>query len=99
MDFNFDDEDDLLSKNMVTISLQQRNGKKWITFVIGIMKDLDLKKILSYIKKTYSCNGSIVNDEKYGKVMSFTGDQMKNIYDFLIKEEINKKDEIILKGA
>jgi translation initiation factor 1 len=41
-----------------------------ITFVIGLGKDLDLTKILSYIKKKYSCNGSIVNDEKYGKVMS-----------------------------
>jgi translation initiation factor 1 len=54
---------------------------------------------LSYIKKKYSCNGSIVNDEKYGKVMSFTGDQQKNIYDFLINENINKIDEIILKGV
>jgi translation initiation factor 1 len=53
---------------------------------------------LSYIKKKFNCNGSIVNDEKYGEVMTFTGDQKKNIYDFLIKEEINKKDEIILKG-
>ena len=101
MDFKFDDEDDedLLSKNMVTISVQKRNGKKCITSVIGMAKDLDLKKILSYIKKTHSCNGSIVNDEKYGKVMSFTGDQQKNIYDFLINEKINKIDEIILKGV
>jgi translation initiation factor 1 len=100
MDFKFDDEDDedLLSKNMVTISVQKRNGKKCITSVIGMAKDLDLKKILSYIKKTHSCNGSIVNDEKYGEVMSFTGDQKKNIYDFLIKEEINRKDEITLRG-
>jgi translation initiation factor 1 len=98
MDFKFDDDEDLLSKNMVTIAVQKRNGKKCITNVIGMAKDLDLKKILSYIKKTYSCNGSIINDEKYGEVMSFTGDQKKNIYDFLIKEEINKKDEITLRG-
>ena len=100
MDFKFDDEDDedLLSKNMVTIAVQKRNGKKCITSVIGMAKDLDLKKILSHIKKTHSCNGSIVNDEKYGEVMSFTGDQKKNIYDFLIKEEICKKDEITLRG-
>ena len=99
MDFKFDEEDnDGFSINTVTISLNKRNGKKCITSVIGLAKDLDLKKILSHIKKTHSCNGSIVNDEKYGEVMSFTGDQKKNIYDFLIKEEINKKDEIILKG-
>ena len=61
-------------------------------------KGFRFKKILSHIKKTHSCNGSIVNDEKYGEVMSFTGDQKKNIYDFLINEEINRKDEITLKG-
>ena len=33
MDFKFDDKDDedLLSKNMVTIAVQKRNGKKCIT--------------------------------------------------------------------
>jgi translation initiation factor 1 len=99
MDFKFDEEEELLFKKMVTISVKKRNGKKWITFVIGLGKDLDLTKMLSHIKKKYSCNGSIVNDEKYGKVMSVTGDQQKNIYDFLINENINKIDEIILKGV
>jgi translation initiation factor 1 len=99
MDFKFDDEDeDLFSKNTVTISVNKRNGKKCVTSVTGMAKDLDLKKILSYIKKKYNCNGSVINHEEYGEVMTFTGDQKKNIYDFLINEEINKKDEIILKG-
>ena len=67
MDFKFDDEDgDGFSTNTVTISVNKRNGKKCITSVIGMAKDLDLKKILSYIKKTYSCNGSIINNEEYG---------------------------------
>jgi translation initiation factor 1 len=100
MDFKFDDDDDDdgFSTNSVTISVNKRNGKKCITSVIGLAKDLDLKKILSYIKKKYSCNGAIIDNEEYGEVMTFTGDQKKNIYDFLIKEEINKKDEITLKG-
>ena len=99
MDFKFDEEDnDGFSTDSVTISVNKRNGKKCITSVIGLAKDLDLKKILSHIKKIHSCNGSIVNDEKYGEVMNFSGDQKKNIYDFLIKEEINRKDEITLKG-
>ena len=98
MDFKFDNDDDDFSKNNVTISLNKRNGTKCITSVTGLAKDLDLKKILSYIKKKYNCNGSIVDNEEYGEVLTFTGDQKKNIYDFLIKEEINKKDEITLKG-
>ena len=98
MDIKFDEDEDLFSKNTVTISVNKRNGSKCITSIIGLAQDLDLKKILSYIKKTFNCNGSIINNEEYGEVMTFTGDQKKNIYDFLIKEEICKKDEIILKG-
>lgn len=98
MDFKFEDGENLLNKNMVTIMVQKRNGKKCNTSVIGMAEDLDLKKIISYIKKKYSCNGSVVIDEEHGEVMIFTGDQKENIYNFLIDQEINKKDEIILKG-
>lgn len=82
----------------VTISVSKRNGKKCITYVIGMAEDLDLKKIVSYLKKTYSCNGSIIKDEKYGEIMKFSGDQKENIYNFLVKEEIYQKEDIIVKG-
>ena len=42
--------------------------------------DLDLKKILSYLKKTYNCNGSIIKDEQFGEIITLTGDQKVNIY-------------------
>jgi translation initiation factor SUI1 len=82
----------------VTISVEKRYGKKCLTNFIGMAKDLDLKKILSYIKKTHNCNGSITKDETHGEVMCFSGDQKENIYNFLIKEEIYKKEDIIIKG-
>ena len=93
-----DMENNLLDNSKVTITVGKRNGKKCITNVIGMAEDLDLPKILSYLKKTYNCNGSIIKDEKYGEVMSFSGDQKENIYNFLIKEEIYKKEDIIIKG-
>ena len=94
----FDKENDLFGSSKVTISVEKRNGRKCITNVIGMADDLDLSKILSYLKKTYSCNGSIIKDATYGEVLSFTGDQKENIYNFLIDEEIYKKDDIIIKG-
>lgn len=97
MDLKFDDND-LFSKNIVTISVQKRNGRQCITTISGMAEDLDLKKIISYFKRTYNCNGSIIKDEQFGEVITLTGDQKENIYNFLIKEEINKKDEIIVKG-
>ena len=98
MDLNFDD-DSSFSKNIVTISVQKRNGRQCITSITGMAEDLDLKKIISYLKKKYNCNGSIIKDEQFGEVITLTGDQKENVYNFLIGEEINKKDEIIIKGV
>jgi translation initiation factor 1 len=98
MDLKFDDND-LFSKNIVTISVQKRNGRQCITNISGLAEDLDLPKIISYLKKKYSCNGSIIKDEQFGEIITLTGDQKENIYNFLIGEEINKKDEIIVKGV
>ena len=98
MDLNFDD-DSSFSKNIVTISVQKRNGRQCITSITGMAQDLDLKKIISYLKKKYNCNGSIIKDEQFGEVITLTGDQKENVYNFLIGEEINKKDEIIIKGV
>lgn len=95
---NIDDLEINLFTEKVTITVEKRNGKKCITNIIGMADDLDLKKILSYLKKTYNCNGSIIKDEQYGEVMSFTGDQKENIYNFLVNEEIYKKEDIIVKG-
>jgi len=103
MNLNFNElntlENNLFSQNKVTISVQQRNGRKSITSISGMAEDLDLKKILSYVKKTYNCNGSIVKNDKLGEVIILSGNQKDNIYNFLINEEINKKDEIIIKGV
>lgn len=94
----FTSSENLFLNNKVTISVRQRNGRQYMTNIIGMAEDLDLPKILSYIKKTYNCNGSILKDETFGEIMSFTGDQKENIYNFLVSEKIYKKEDIIIKG-
>ena len=81
-----------LFTDKVTIVVEKRNGKKSTTNIIGMADDLDLPKILSYLKKTYNCNGSILKDETHGEVISLTGDQKENVYNFLVNEEIYKKE-------
>ena len=49
----FFSDNNLFEESNVTISVQKRNGKKCITIVIGMATDLDLPKIVSYLKKTY----------------------------------------------
>lgn len=83
----------------ITIQTQQRNGKKSTTSVVGLAEDLDLKKILSHLKKTYQCNGFISKDSKLGEVITLTGDQRENVLKFLIEEQINRADEITIKGT
>ena len=38
-------------KSNVHIRVQQRNGRKCVTTVQGLADDLDLKKIVKYVKK------------------------------------------------
>ena len=99
MDFNDNDYEHDLFSAKVTISVTSRNGKKCRTNVIGMANDLDLPKILSYLKNKYKCGGAILKDQKYGEILSFTGDQKENIYHFLVSEEIYPSQDILIRGV
>ena len=42
--------------------VQQRNGRKSLTTVQGIPEKFGKSKILKSLKKTYCCNGCVVED-------------------------------------
>ena len=62
----------------VHIRIQQRNGRKSLTTVQGLAIDLDLKKILKALKKTYSTNGTILVDDEVGEVIQLQGQTKTN---------------------
>lgn len=64
--------------NYVHIRIQQRNGRKSLTTVQGLATDLDLKKILKALKKTYSTNGTILVDEELGEIIQLQGQANNN---------------------
>lgn len=64
----------------------------------GLDKTFDKKKILKALKKEFCCNGTVVEDERAGQVIQLQGDQRKNVQQFLVQEEIVKKDLIKLHG-
>ena len=101
MDFLSEGQKDLFTseKNIVHIRIQQRNGRKCITLVQGIADDLDLHKILKYLKKIYSTNGNVRSDPTYGEIIQLQGDQRKNIYDSLIEWQISPKEDIKVHGS
>ena len=80
------------------IRIQQRNGRKSLTTVAGLSRDLDLKKILKYLKKAYSTNGTIIEDEEAGSVIQVQGDQRRNIYEALTQWNILDKDMVKVHG-
>lgn len=85
-------------RDLIHIRVQQRNGRKCLTLIYGIATDLDLKKILKYLKKVYSTNGNVVNDSEHGEVIQLQGDQRRNVYDSLIEWKIAEKEDIRVHG-
>lgn len=45
------------------------------------------------------CNGAIIDDSEMGQVIQLTGDQRQNVKEFLIDEEINDKESIMVHGS
>jgi len=87
-----------MNHNKITISVNNRTGRKFHTFVYGFDNDIDLPKILRHFKKTFNCTGSIEKNNDFGEVIKLTGHQKKLIMAFLITEQICKMEDIILKG-
>lgn len=86
------------AKEYVHIRIQQRNGRKSLTTVQGLQKQLSYDKILKDLKKAFCCNGTVVNDKELGKVIQLQGDQRKNVSTFIVQAGIVNKDQIKVHG-
>ena len=101
----FEDHNDLLDQvtgtpvNLVDIRIQQRNGRKSMTIVQGLPPKLNLKKVLSYFKRNFCCNGTIVEDQVAGRVLQMTGDQRVAVANFLVEQKIVPKESIKIHGV
>ena len=86
------------SEGLIHIRIQQRNGRKTLTTVQGIAPQYDLKKIIRACKKTFCCNGTVVEHSEYGEVIQFQGDQRNNICQFLTTNAIAKPSQLKVHG-
>jgi translation initiation factor 1 len=86
---NFEEEvEEKRPLSNIHIHLQQRNGKKTITLIEGLAEDLDLKKILRAMKKTFQTNGAILKPDEDKTILQLNGDQRENTRVFFIKYKI-----------
>ena len=90
---------DTKDNSKIHVRVQQRNGRKCITTIQGLADDLDVKRITRALKKTFQCNGSIVNDVELGEIVQLSGDQRSNVRDFFVSQEICHDDQIVIHGG
>lgn len=91
------------NSQLVHIRVKQRNGKKSVTTIAGIPRNMDFKKILRALKKNLSTNGHIT--EEYDKeldseiiLIHLQGDVRQKIKDFLVNEKIFDFDVVKIHG-
>jgi translation initiation factor 1 len=82
------------NKPKLHIRIQKRNGKKCITTVAGFEEDLDVKRICKAMRKQFSCNGNVLEDEEEGEVMQLQGDQRENVKQWLLENQVFQKNEV-----
>uniref|UniRef100_A0A7S1TLC9 SUI1 domain-containing protein n=1 Tax=Erythrolobus australicus TaxID=1077150 RepID=A0A7S1TLC9_9RHOD len=93
-----DTGEEVVTKGIVHLRIQQRNGRKSLTTIQGLDAKLDLEKLTKAFKKEFCCNGNVVNDKELGRVIQLQGDQRENVRKFLIAEEIASKTKIKVHG-
>ena len=86
--------------SIIHIRYQQRNGKKGLTLVEGLAKDLDLKKILKFMKKKLSTNGGLIGDPE-NLVVMVQGDKRENVRKFLVDFKVwqDPDPKIVVHGS
>jgi translation initiation factor SUI1 len=96
----------------IYITMQQRNGKKCMTFIKGLFleeadvekRNKNIKKFISTIKKKWGCGGSIIKENKENKddddenIVMIMGDLREQIKSFLITEKLYTESQIKIAG-
>ena len=95
-DQNTDDVN--LGQGLIHIRIQQRNGRKTLTTVQGIIDKFDKKKLVRAFKKEFACNGTVIEHPEYGEVIQLQGDQRSNVCLFLTKIGIAKEEQLKIHG-
>ncbi|KAF3186036.1 Eukaryotic translation initiation factor eIF-1 [Orbilia oligospora] len=85
-------------KDYIHIRIQQRNGRKTLTTIQGLPKEIDPKRVLKFAKKEFATNGSIVEDTELGEIIQLQGDQRQKISDLMMNSMGIKKSNIKIHG-
>ena len=90
--------DEIKKFNSIVIITKQRNARKYFTFIKGLPDELNHAELISNLKKKLFCNGAVIEDKEFGKVIQFNGSHKEEIKEYLIKNDIATEEEIKLRG-
>ena len=86
----------------IHIRVQQR-GKKWLTTLEGLDKDLDLHKISKAIAKAFHCSTAVRFDDDENEIIKIQGNVKEELRAWLVKQEViserEEKARLVVHGA
>jgi translation initiation factor SUI1 len=93
------DEVETYEVEIVHIRIRQRGGRKCMTEVSGLAKDLNLNKIMKYWRHSFKCSVAKIEDKETKlKTIRLQGDKREDIKIFLLEEKIIEKEHIKTHG-
>jgi translation initiation factor 1 len=88
MEVTDEKKQDGLNSVGVHIRVQQRNGRKAITTIQGLDPKLNFRRVNREFQQRWGCNGTVIDDKEFGKVIQLQGNWSDNIKQFLIEERL-----------
>ncbi len=85
--------------NFIHIRVQQRNNRKRLTTVQGLPEPYKPLVVLKRLRKLLSCNGCIVQDDKWGDVIQLQGDQRHAVAAILKAKGMGTSENIHIHGS
>lgn len=100
---NFDKKDFTLdgeTLHSVHVRVQQRNTRKALTTIQGLLLEPDeFKNLLTKMKKKFCCNGTVVQDREHGSILQLQGNHRDAVAQFLVEHGVCSSDQMKLHGA
>lgn len=74
----------LNSIDQINIFLSEKNSKN-ITIIQGLNPNRDFKQIVKRLKSKLNCNGCVVDDQQWGRIIQISGDKIA----FITSDDLN----------
>lgn len=94
-----DDETEIKNFENIHIITRKLNSRNFLTFITGIDEKYDYNLILLDLKKEFACNGAVINNKTYGKIIQLNGNHKDKVAQYLINSKIATKEMIKLQGV